>query len=282
MILILASTIDVAGMNIIEQLRAICSFEETSRIFDGNIVRHTVICGKEVELALTTRDIIYASHITDSFSPELVICASRHSSESKLPVLTVHVPGNFDKAQFGGEDRKISIAPVYEMKSALKGLLAAKIELGLKEYRVSYEATHHGPSLDIPVMYIEIGSTTERWESKKAGLAVAKAIISSINPPKEVLRAIGVGGGHYAPKFTRLGLNTEVAVGHIIPKYATTYITEEMLKQAIEKTVDRAQMLILDWKGVKGKDRVRIIEIAGNMQVDVRKASNFTSGHPSS
>lgn len=273
---------DVAGMNIIEQLRSICSFEETNKTFDESIVRHTVISGKKVELALTTRDTIYASHITESFSPELVICASRHSSESKLPVLTVHVPGNLNKAEFGGKDRRVSIAPAYEMKSALKRLLAAKIELGLKEYRVSYEATHHGPSLDIPVMYVEIGSTAERWQNKKAGLAAAKAIISSINPPRKGLRAIGVGGGHYAPKFTKLGLNTEVAVGHIIPKHATIYINEEMLKQAIEKTADGAEMLIFDWKGVKGKERIRITEMAGNMQVDVGKASDFASKYPSS
>lgn len=281
MILILASTIDVAGMTIIKQLRTICRFEETNKTFDGNTVYRTVIGRKKVELAFTTKDIIYSSHILDFFSPRLVICASRHSSESKLPVLTVHVPGNLHKAEFGGEDNMVSIAPVYEMKSALRELLSAKADLGLEEYRVSYEATHHGPSLDIPVMYIEIGSTIERWQHKEAGLAAAKAIMSSIDSPQKGLRSIGVGGGHYAPKFTRLGLNTETAFGHIIPKYATSHITEEMLRQLIEKTTDRAEMLVFDWKGVRGKERTRIIEMAENMEVDVRKARDFDVKYPS-
>ncbi|MFX0096433.1 MAG: D-aminoacyl-tRNA deacylase [Candidatus Hodarchaeota archaeon] len=275
MILILASKIDVAGMTIVKQLRTICNFEEMDKTFDGNAVHRTIIGGKKVELAFTTRDIIYSSHISESFSPELVICASRHSSESRLPVLTVHVPGNFHKAESGGEDKKVSIAPVYEMKSALRELLSAKEDLGLDEYRVSYEATHHGPSLDIPVMYIEIGSTIERWQHKEAGLAAAKAIISSIDSPQKGLRSIGVGGGHYAPKFTKLGLDTEAAFGHIVPKYATAHITEEMLRQLVERTTDRAEMLVLDWKGVRGKERTRIIEMAEDVEVDVRKARDM-------
>ncbi|MFX0068186.1 MAG: D-aminoacyl-tRNA deacylase [Promethearchaeota archaeon] len=275
MILILASTIDVAGMTIITQLRTICNFEETGKAFDGNAIHQTVIGGRKVELAFTKRDIIYASHIEESFSPRLVIFASRHSSESRLPVLTVHVPGNLHKAEFGGEDKKVSIAPAYEMKAALKELLSAKIDLGLEDYRVSYEATHHGPTLDIPAMFIEIGSTIERWEHKEAGLAAAKAIVSSIKSPQKGLRSIGVGGGHYAPKFTRLGLNTEVAFGHIIPKYATTYITEEMLRQLVEKTTDGAEILVFDWKGIKGEERTRIIEMAENMEVEVRKARDY-------
>ena len=32
-----------------------------------------------------------------------------------------------------------------------------------EEYDITLEATHHGPLLDSPTLYLEIGSDEERW-----------------------------------------------------------------------------------------------------------------------
>ena len=49
------------------------------------------------------------------------------------------------------------------MRDALKALLHYKEELNL-DYEVSYECTHHGPSLNVPAMFVELGSSENAME----------------------------------------------------------------------------------------------------------------------
>ncbi|MFQ6060765.1 MAG: D-aminoacyl-tRNA deacylase, partial [Thermoplasmata archaeon] len=102
------------------------------------------------------------------------------------------------------------------------------------DYKVSFEATHHGPYLGTPAFFIEIGSDEGCWQEESAGRAIAEAILS-IKPEREPI-AIGVGGGHYAPRMTDVALECRLSFGHIIPSYALRDIKEEMLEKAVEKT----------------------------------------------
>ena len=56
--------------------------------------------------------------------------------------------------------------------------------------------------------------------------------------PKDTPVILGIGGGHYAPRFTDVALEKNVAFGHMIPKYQIEAgnIDDAMLEQAIEKT----------------------------------------------
>ncbi|MBP1662748.1 MAG: hypothetical protein H6P94_997 [Thermoplasmatales archaeon] len=56
--------------------------------------------------------------------------------------------------------------------------------------------------------------------------------------PKDIPVLIGIGGGHYAPRFTEIALQKNVAFGHMIPTYKIDEgaITDEILEQAMQKT----------------------------------------------
>ncbi len=166
--------------------------------------------------------------------PELMIFASKHKSESGKRALTVHAVGNYGKAEYGGKESTLSVSCPILMTEALR-LVNRYNQLG--DFSVSYEVTHHGPYLEIPSFFIEIGSTEEEWKNRMAGEAIAKAILElgEIRESKDRV-AIGIGGGHYAPRFSELALEKAISFGHMAPKYAVENLDRKMLKQMVEKS----------------------------------------------
>ena len=203
-------------------------FRKTEKAF-GN---YHVFEYENADLIIIDSEHIYADWLGERYPSDLYIVASRHSAESGIPCLTVHTTGNWGDALYGGKSRTLSYAPAQHMLSALKYLERRKPE----GFSVSYEVTHHGPTLDAPVMFVEVGSSPEQWENEEAVAVVAEAIVASLKPESAEV-AVGFGGGHYAPRFTRFALKDNIAFGHIIPKYAFNSVDEEMVRQAVEKTV---------------------------------------------
>ena len=270
MILIVASTKDLAGMNIAQQIIQHYKFEETSESFHQNPIYIKKVQGREVKLLFINEDIIYTQFITDFFTPELLIFVSRHSSVSGIPTLSVHTPGNLGKAEFGGIPKKISVSPASAMKDALMKMAKAKEEMKL-DYEVSYECTHHGPSLNIPTMFTELGSSPKEWKDLKAAEAVAHATMAAVSKRSSYPTVLGIGGPHYNKKFTRIALTTEKAFSHMIPKYAISTVDFEMIKQCAERTVENVTTVILDWKGIKGKDKEKLVEMLNEIGLTIQK-----------
>lgn len=214
------------------------------------------------------KESIHAQNLPDFFTdPELVVFISRHSSESGTPTLSVHVPGNLGEAEFGGIPRKVSVSPANAMRDALKTLMKFKQEMRLG-YDVSYECTHHGPSLDVPAMFVELGSSIKQWNDPRAAEAVAHAAIEAISKfgGSKASTVLGIGGTHYNAKFTRMALESGLAFAHMIPKYAIPFVDSELLKQCVERTLERVECAILDWKGIKGEHKqplIRMLEAIG-------------------
>ncbi len=172
MILVVASIKDVASMNIAEKLISLYGFEKAEETFQQNALYSKRIQGEEVKLIFISEETIWAQTIADHFSPQLVIFVSRHSGVAGIPTLSVHTPGNLGNAEFGGLAKRVSICPASAMKNALLELARNKEENNL-QYEVSYECTHHGPSLDVPAMFVELGSSLEHWKNLEAAEAVA-------------------------------------------------------------------------------------------------------------
>ncbi len=42
------------------------------------------------------------------------------------------------------------------------------------------KCTHHGPSLDVPTMFVELGSSETQWRDSKAAQAVAHSAMHAI------------------------------------------------------------------------------------------------------
>lgn len=265
--LIVASRKDEASLNIAEELLRIYDFQKTDvlPIKDSYVHEET-----EVKLIFIEEEPVNAQNIDQIFKPEIVIFISRHSSKSGLPTLTVHTPGNFGEAKLGGKPRELSISPANAMKTALQELFRWKTELNLN-YEVSYECTHHGPTLAVPTMFVELGSSKRQWRDREAAEAVARAAMASATQNGKCRAVLGIGGPHYNMKFTKIAMNEDLAFGHIIPNYALPYIDKYMIKKCIVKTYEKVEMCVLDWKGIRGAFKNDLITNLTDIGLEIRK-----------
>ncbi|MEM1564392.1 MAG: D-aminoacyl-tRNA deacylase [Candidatus Bathyarchaeia archaeon] len=272
MILLVASTKDPASMNIANRILENYPFELCKEHFKAQVYVLKEY-RKEVRLVVLDEELVYAQNITD-FSPtlELIIFLSRHSSEKGIPTLSVHTPGNFGKAELGGISRKLSVAPANAMRTALKTMAHLAEEEGLA-YKVSYECTHHGPSLDRPTMFVELGSTPKQWTDIEAAKVIAHAAMETISnfEKRDAPAALGIGGPHYNEKFTKIALESNIAFGHIIPKYAIQEVDKEVLRQCLQKTLEKVELALLDWKGIRGEDKQRLVKTLEEMHLKIQK-----------
>jgi D-aminoacyl-tRNA deacylase len=273
MILIVASNKDVASLNIKRQILNHYPFIETAQIFQQEPVYTTDLNGKNIVLVTLSQESVNAQSLPEIFSQaQIIVFISRHSSASGKPTLSVHTPGNFAEAGLGGMPRVVSVSPATAMCDALKALFHCKKELSL-DYEVSYECTHHGPSLKIPAMFVELGSSEVQWSDSKAALAVAHSAMTAIsNFPKTADSVfIGIGGTHYNQKFTRMALAGKAFFGHMIPKYAVSAIDNEMLSQCMAKTLEKVSMAVLDWKGIRSEDKPKLLSVLQDVGLPFKK-----------
>jgi D-aminoacyl-tRNA deacylase len=273
MILLVASRRDMAGLNIAKQILNRYPFRITGETFQENPTFSADVNGKNVTLVMLNEESINAQHLPQGFTDlSLVVFISRHSSASGTPTLSVHTPGNFGAAELGGLPRQVSVSPAAAMRDALKAL--AYFKEGMKlEYEVSYECTHHGPSLDVPAMFVELGSSAEQWRDLKAAEAVAHAAMSAIGKfgVSDDTAVLGIGGTHYNQRFTCMALDGEAVFGHMIPKYAVPLVDAEMLGQCVERTLEKVDCAVLDWKGIKGADKSHLLEALAEAGLSYKK-----------
>jgi D-aminoacyl-tRNA deacylase len=277
MILIVTSNKDIASLNIKKQILNNYSFSKVSEEFKENPVYEAAFDDRLVKLVTLNEESIYAQNITIFFTNlEFIIFISRHSSASGTPTLSTHTPGNLAEAKLGGIPRKVSVSPANAMRDTLKAMARLKEEMQL-DYEVSYECTHHGPSLNVPTMFAELGSSAKQWKDLKAAEAVAHATIEAASyfgnfPAKAV---IGIGGPHYNDKFTRIALKDDLAFGHMIPKYALPNIDLKTLKQCVERTLERVELAVLDWKGIKGEHKPKLVEMLKKIDMPFKKVKHY-------
>ncbi len=271
MILIVASTKDIASMNIAKKLREHYEFERISDVFQRNAMYLKKTKKYEARLISINQDIINTQYITDFFAPQLLIFLSRHRSKSGKPTLSVHTPGNLThEAKSGGMPQKVSISPASAMKETLLEMAKLKEEMKL-DYKVSYECTHHGPSLDVPTMFAELGSSPKQWKDFEAAKVVARAAMAAVSKQSKYQTVLGIGGPHYNEKFTRIALTTKLAFGHIIPKYAIPHVDVKMISQCIERSAETVNSVFLDWKGIRGADKARLSTALEKIGVYIEK-----------
>jgi len=270
LILFIASTEDTAGMNIAKQLIDHYNFEKLSETFHNNPVYSKTLQNKETKLLFVNTEIVETQFLGSLFNPQLFIFLSRHSSAKGIPTLSVHTPGNLSEAKFGGTPRKVSISPAAAMKTALSEMAKLTNERGL-DYEVSYECTHHGPSLNVPAMFAELGSSPKQWKDIKAAEVVADAAVAAVSDRSGWSVALGIGGPHYNKKFTKMALSNQRAFGHIIPKYALSEVDAKIIEQCIERTLETVDSAVLDWKGIKGEHKPKIVEALEELGVPSEK-----------
>lgn len=215
---------------------------------------------------LVEKESIYNENIDKKVKADFFIFATKHESKTKLPAFSVHCPGNWDKAEMGGKDNILNPSSALLQFKALKYLNENN-----PKYELILEATHHGPYLEKPCFFIEIGSSLKEWQDKEAASLISKAIFHVIkNDTEKVKTAIGIGGLHHGPNFVKYSLKNNVAISHICPKYALQFLNQEMLDQAINKTIEKVDYVLVDWKGL-GKEKEKIKDLLKDIDLEVIK-----------
>ncbi len=269
--LIIASKKDKAGINITTHLSQ----------FRQNPVLSSMANNPGFDFYLVDDEIIYTKNLNlEKINQyDFIIFASKHKSEKKEKTLCVHAPGNFRTAQLGGEVGKVSRTSAMFQKQIFEKLKTNADKHLLKDFKITLECTHHGPLIDKPCIFIEIGSTEHEWINRRAGFVLAKTISEIIkefkpNPYNEV--AIGIGGPHYCPNFNKVQLNSNIAVSHIIPQYVLP-LKEEWVKEAIDKTQEEVDFALLDWKGLgNSEQRKHVTDILDKLYVSYKRTSEVS------
>lgn len=210
---------------------------------------------------------------------DFVIFASKHKSEKKEKTISIHAPGNWRIAEFGGRDRQVCRTSALFMKRMFEKLNENAKKYRLRDYKITMECTHHGPLIDKPCIFAEIGSTEIEWGDKIASFVVARTISEMIinfkeNPYHEI--ALGIGGPHYCPSFNRIQGGSNIAVSHVIPQYALP-LTDDMIRQAIDRTEEEIDFILLDWKGLgSAEHRQEVLALLDRLHINYKKTNGLT------
>ncbi|WP_434731549.1 D-aminoacyl-tRNA deacylase [Thermogladius sp. KZ2Tp1] len=227
-----------------------------------------------VTVAGFDKDVIEFDFLDDAMpEAEYFIVLSRHSSQAGVKSYTVHHTGNFGgEALYGGRPGELGIANPAVAFGLLRELVKRAGAMGrLDEYRVSYEATHHGPtSLKKPLTFVEIGSSQTEWADEVNHEILAESVAGLLESgPAECRPAIGIGGGHYPWKHTEYSLREKVCFGHLLPKYAIEYLSAEVLEQMIGRTYGSVELIVVEKKSTRLEHRVMIESFADSKGLEV-------------
>ncbi len=247
-VLIISSTADKASENMKIGLLKQSSWEE-SGTFSKNIVYRNSNMKDIIIITINDNKITHEKLEEEvkgelKIEPRQAIFLSRHRSKTGHPTLTTHPIGNFSEAKFGGKEKTLSISSPKLMTQLLRNM---KINADKNKlyHQLCFEVTHHGPYMSIPTLYVEVGSTEDEWIKQKPANILAKSIIQLLEKyhyeddfNKDIPVLVGIGGGHYAPRFTDVALEKNVAFGHMIPNYQLKKdeINEKMIYNSIKAT----------------------------------------------
>ncbi|MCJ7698263.1 MAG: D-aminoacyl-tRNA deacylase [Thermoplasmata archaeon] len=247
-VLIISSTEDPASTNIKNSLLEQTTWEEHGTFYNTPVFRHASM-NNLVIVTIPDKKIRHENIDTEVFEqlhiePKIAIFLSRHRSKMGEPTLTVHPIGNFGDAKFGGKPKTL-IPAAPRMMTHLLRLIKKNLQPTDLKYQVCYEVTHHGPLLKIPTLFAEVGSTEIQWQQKEPASIIASSLLELFAKyhyeeefPNDIPVLLGIGGGHYAPRFTEVAVTKNIAFGHMIPTYQIEggNIDDEILEKTIQAT----------------------------------------------
>jgi len=247
-VLIVSSTEDPASTNIKKGLLKQSNWEEIDTFYENTVYRHS---NMEDVVIVTINNRAIRHEMLDKeveeklgIKPKQAIYISRHKSKTGEPTLTTHPIGNYGEAQFGGKTRTLSKSSPRLMTQLLR-IIKKNAEQVKLQHQVCFEVTHHGPYMNIPTLFAEVGSTEEEWEKQDPADVIAKSVLELLESyhyeedlPRDIPVLIGVGGGHYAPRFTDVVLEKKAAFGHMMPTYQIKAgnIDDEILEKTLQAT----------------------------------------------
>ena len=254
MISIIYSTLDIASTNMAHAMIQRHGFSK-----DGDAWRHGNIEIREINSPLVHAEFL------DDLKTDILVMLSKHSSAAGIAAFTTHSTGNWgNEAKLGGTPKHLSKAAPLHMLAVLRSLS----KISAEGMQAVYEATHHGPLLKTPSLFVELGGNKETVENtslaEKEADAVMQALEAAESGAAEYSKVvIGIGGTHYPSKFSMLAIQKGYAFSHIMPKYAIFNPDGsnnlDMLDQAATLSTNAPEAAIIEWKSINAATRNIII-----------------------
>jgi len=240
----------------------------------------------EVYLGLTKEPLIFLNDLKlneSKINPDFLIFASRHTSKTARPAFLVHTTGNWSKeADFGGDPYSLSLTSALLLKAGFISLIKKDLPTTLLDFSFDIEVTHHGPTkLEIPLIFMELGSSKVEWGITDAGESVATTLINTIYRYLKLKKkrnneiGLGFGGTHYAPNFQRLIETKNIAISFICPKYYIQELKSEMISKMIHNTSEKVDYFLIDWKGTNSADKKHLIPLLEGFNIPIKKTKDF-------
>lgn len=229
-----------------------------------------------------------------------VIFPSRHSAASGNASLTLHYIGTMqvpleETPKFGG---RAGDCPPPNPRLASWWRELNHIASDFDGFDLSLETTHHGPWIETPSLFIEIGSTELTWGHEGAAELLAGIIHRGIgldggegmgNWPGKGRVVVTLGGGHYAPRGNMLGLHENIWLGHMLATYALPFTKDDeglvggMWETSIRSSIASTKkaypggevVCSMDKKAFKGWQRQAIRDLLSELDVPLLKSAEL-------
>ena len=232
--------------------------------------------------------------------PTEVIFPSRHSAASGNASLTLHPIGTMQvpseiTPEYGGRPAD---CPPPNPRLAAWWRELNRVGADFNGFDLTLETTHHGPWIETPSMFIEIGSTAATWGHKRAAELLAGIIFRGLgldggeglgewDGTGQVV--VTLGGGHYAPRANMLGMHSHVWIGHMLATYALPFERDEsgkisgMWENSIRKAIDATKkgfpggeiVCSMDKKAFKGWQRQAIRDLLEELGIPLLKSAQI-------
>jgi len=271
-IALIASTKDPASVNIKEALLQDFEFVKIEHKFEGNDVYGYLIDRKDIKLYTIDTELIFTNDLDKKIDADVFIFLSKHKAEEGRASLTCHPIGNFGNNEKGGKEKTLCTSA----SSFLKEIL---IELSKNvegtEYEATLESTHHGPFMEKPLLFFELGSAEKHWNDKIGAKIYVKTLMNVLQTEnKDYETVFVIGGSHYSHVGNKVLLKTNYSVGHICPKFNFENLDDDLLEQAMEKVIPKPKFVLLDWKGL-GKGKQSILELLEKNNIGYKRSDKF-------
>lgn len=313
--LVVATTIDPASIGPASALLSMPGWHPGPSL-QGNM---SSFVNKEVRLLKHDNSIVKEDHLDKRWEAatgevvDEVIFLSKHTAVSNRPALTIHPIGvphlRENEVSPAGGKPGWAAPPNPRIGPWLKLLNTIAQSHNLTpEFEVTLEATHHGPEINSPTMFVEIGSTEEYWKRQDAAQAIALLVWEGLglgegnsvgdwsrnNGKNKIL--LGLGGGHYVPRHMDIILKYDVWVGHLLSGYSLLMEDPGQSKaqeipgevggtwrEAIKVSYETSKAAFpggdvlahIDQKSFKGWQRIAIMSFLAEQNIKVGKPGAF-------
>ena len=202
---------------------------------------------------------------------DFFIALGIHSLKDEKKRFCVHPNGNWaglwphpKRNSLGGKEKTLCTASGALLNKVYQSLLQ---NINLPDYKVSIECTHHGPSISKPIVFLEIGTSSEEWENIQANKVIVQSLRSVLKGFEVDRKSVVVfGGDHYMTKVSELMKERRLQVSHMCPSNQIPHLSAEMIELALTKTHEGVEFVLLDLEAL-GPYHSKIVNVLSNKNV---------------